>query len=39
LDAIPVSTYVNNARNKDPRCVEPIGEPVRLEPALPRGVH
>lgn len=39
LDAIPVSTYVNNARNKDPRCVEPIGEPVRLEAALPRGVH
>ena len=28
LDAIPVSTYVNNARHKDDRCVEPIGEPV-----------
>ncbi len=23
----PVSTYVNNARNKDDRCIEPLGEP------------
>ena len=30
LDAIPVSRYVNNARNKDARCVEPIGAPVTL---------
>lgn len=25
LDAVPVSSYVNNARHKDGRCVEPIG--------------
>jgi putative SOS response-associated peptidase YedK len=25
LDAVPVSSYVNNARNKDARCIEPIG--------------
>ncbi len=30
LDAIPVSTYVNNARNKDSRCVDPIGAPVHV---------
>ena len=24
----PVSTIVNNARNKDDRCVEPLGEPI-----------
>ena len=28
LDVVPVSTYVNNARNKEARCVEPIGKPV-----------
>ena len=28
ISAIPVSTFVNNARNKDLRCIEPIGEPV-----------
>ena len=28
LDAVPVSTYVNNARNKDARCVDPIAAPV-----------
>ena len=28
LDAVPVSTYVNNARNKEARCVEPIGRAV-----------
>ncbi len=30
LDAVPVSTHVNNARNKDSRCVDPIGAPVPL---------
>lgn len=34
LDAIPVSTYVNNARNKDARCTEPIGAPIALEPGV-----
>ncbi len=34
LDAIPVSTHVNNARNKDERCVEPIGTPVLLTPVV-----
>lgn len=35
LDAVPVSSFVNNARNKDPRCVEPVAAPVRVaaEPA------
>ncbi|MEQ8859406.1 MAG: SOS response-associated peptidase [Pseudomonadales bacterium] len=28
LEAVPVSTYVNNARNKDARCVEPLSAPV-----------
>ena len=28
LDAVPVSTYVNNARNKDARCAQPIGPAV-----------
>ncbi len=28
VDAVPVSTYVNNARNKDERCVQPIGEAI-----------
>lgn len=31
MDAVPVSSYVNNARHKDARCVEPIGAPVPLE--------
>ena len=31
LEAIPVSTYVNNARNKDVRCIEPIGAPVIVD--------
>ena len=26
LAITPVSTFVNNARNKDPRCIEPTGE-------------
>lgn len=30
LVAIPVSTYVNNARNEGGRCIEPIGEAVEL---------
>ena len=30
LNAIPVSTYVNNARNKDARCFEPVGRPVSI---------
>jgi putative SOS response-associated peptidase YedK len=28
IDAVPVSSHVNNARNKDSRCVEPIAAPV-----------
>ncbi|MEZ5557283.1 MAG: SOS response-associated peptidase [Pseudomonadales bacterium] len=28
LDAVPVSSFVNNARNKGPRCYEPIAGPV-----------
>jgi putative SOS response-associated peptidase YedK len=32
LDAIPVSTYVNNARNKDERCVQAIGTPAAVLP-------
>jgi putative SOS response-associated peptidase YedK len=31
VDAVPVSTYVNNARNKDARCTEPIGKPIRID--------
>lgn len=31
LDAVPVSTYVNNARHKDARCMEPIGRPIPLD--------
>lgn len=31
LDAVPVSTYVNNARHKDARCLEPVGTPVPIE--------
>ena len=30
LDLIPVTSYVNNARHKDARCVEPIGEPIAV---------
>jgi putative SOS response-associated peptidase YedK len=30
LDAVPVSTYVNNARHKDARCTEPVGDPVTV---------
>ena len=31
LDAVPVSTHVNNARHKDARCIEPIGEAVTID--------
>jgi putative SOS response-associated peptidase YedK len=31
LDVEPVSTWVNNARHKDARCVEPIGDAVLVE--------
>lgn len=30
LDALPVSTHVNNARHKDARCIEPLGKPVAI---------
>ena len=30
LEVMPVSTWVNNARHKDPRCIEPVGAPVAL---------
>lgn len=32
LDAVPVSTYVNNARNKDGRCVQAIGAAIPIAP-------
>ncbi|MEM8766249.1 MAG: SOS response-associated peptidase [Pseudomonadota bacterium] len=35
LAAVPVSTYVNNARNKDSRCVDPIGTPIPLSTEAP----
>jgi putative SOS response-associated peptidase YedK len=31
IDAVPVSTYVNNARNKDDRCMDPIGKTIVLD--------
>ena len=31
MDAVPVSTHVNNARHKDSRCVDPIGKPIAIE--------
>jgi putative SOS response-associated peptidase YedK len=30
LDVVPVSTYVNNARHNDPRCIEPTGDAVAI---------
>jgi putative SOS response-associated peptidase YedK len=33
LDAVPVSSHVNNARHKDPRCTEPIGAAVPISDA------
>lgn len=36
LDCVPVSTFVNNARNKDAgRCVEPIARPVAVPAEAP----
>ena len=31
IQVTPVSTIVNNARNKDARCVEPLGETIRIQ--------
>lgn len=31
LEAIPVSTYVNNARHKDDRCLEAVAAPVYID--------
>ena len=31
IEAVPVSTYVNNARNKDLRCIDPIGSAVSID--------
>jgi putative SOS response-associated peptidase YedK len=36
LDAVPVSSYVNSSRNKEYRCIEPIGAPIAV-PAEPLG--
>ncbi len=33
LAAVPVSSYVGNARDKGSRCIEPIGDAVVVEPA------
>ncbi len=33
LQAVPVSTFVNNARNKDARCMQAIAEPVAVDAA------
>jgi len=30
LSVVPVSTYVNNARNQGPRCIDPIGAPIEI---------
>ncbi|MFT5211149.1 MAG: putative SOS response-associated peptidase YedK [Flavobacterium sp.] len=30
LSITPLSTYVSNARNKDERCIEPLGEPWKV---------
>ena len=35
IDAVPVSTHVNNARNKDARCAEPIADAVTIERGRP----
>ncbi len=32
LDAIPVSTYVNNARHTGARCTSPIAAPIPIDP-------
>ena len=31
MDAVPISTHVNNARHKDARCLDPIGAPIPLD--------
>lgn len=31
LAVTPVSTVVNNARNKDPRCIEPVGDSMVIQ--------
>jgi len=31
LEAVPVSTYVNNARHKDDRCLEAVAVPVYID--------
>ncbi len=33
LIATPVSPHVNNARNKDARCMHPVGEPIAIRSA------
>jgi putative SOS response-associated peptidase YedK len=30
LEVLPVSTWVNNARHKDRRCIDPVGAPVAV---------
>ena len=32
MQAYPVSTLVNTARNNEPRCIKPLGHPVQPEP-------
>jgi putative SOS response-associated peptidase YedK len=34
LEVVPVSTYVNNARHKDERCVQPIGAAIPVPATL-----
>ena len=33
LEVLPVSSYVNNARHKDPRCVEPVADGIPVSAA------
>ncbi|MEQ8693510.1 MAG: SOS response-associated peptidase [Pseudomonadales bacterium] len=35
LEAQPVSSHVNNARNKDERCVQPLGQGVHIAATVP----
>lgn len=35
IDAVPVSTYVNNARHKDARCIEATGRPIAIAEHAP----
>lgn len=35
LDALPVSSYVNNARHKDPRCTDGVAAPVAVPADAP----